>query len=633
MATTSTHHRRRTGNTNNKTLLLAYVASITMMMATYMQRVNINCSNHHFVTVAAATAAFIVPSPATRRRRSRETRTPVDIDLHHVRVPSAFTSNILSFPTSMNRRSASSSNVNKLMFQKMIQNNVDNKNQHPYRFRLYSTSSSSSDDVNAIISNDGPQPQKQAVLLTMDHIYQEWTLEEDTYLHEHSNKNEPIYKLAAKLGRGLGGVQARLKKLKDINSAGYLRLFGGTRGAEENENNNSNKRKGLTPASEVLRRIKWDYALDPSDFIVRYYDRMEDQILSCDFSAPNASVQGKEEAFVFAIPEHRIAAVQYKQQTVWEKELRLDLVFGSMHGNGVTIDVVVAQYEEWIHTKEKAAEWNRQRQREVSQRIQLFLGKQRFAALKELSDQLRTTTTSMSQEQTTEQQSIGTSSDTTQSYVHTCYALFQEAAADELELESHSNDLHCLEMFSELVALLPDEELRELILVEILKLQTKLTGNNDTTSNNDSSGNGNMKKKSGGKQQPHSPVPTPAPLPELLETDLDETFVRGSGAGGQKVNKTSNRVVLVHLPSGLRVECQETRTLSQNRKIARKLLTKKLDIYLNGGDSRFVLKAQKQVTKKQKAKNKSKARVKKKKQEQEEQELQQQQQQDQEDQQ
>ena len=41
----------------------------------------------------------------------------------------------------------------------------------------------------------------------------------------------------------------------------------------------------------------------------------------------------------------------------------------------------------------------------------------------------------------------------------------------------------------------------------------------------------------------------------IREEDLEETFVRGTGAGGQKINKTSSTVVLVHVPTGLEVRC------------------------------------------------------------------------------
>lgn len=55
----------------------------------------------------------------------------------------------------------------------------------------------------------------------------------------------------------------------------------------------------------------------------------------------------------------------------------------------------------------------------------------------------------------------------------------------------------------------------------------------------------------------------------ILEKDLEERFVLGSGAGGQKINKTSSCVYLKHLPSGVEVNCQETRFRERNREIAR----------------------------------------------------------------
>lgn len=61
-------------------------------------------------------------------------------------------------------------------------------------------------------------------------------------------------------------------------------------------------------------------------------------------------------------------------------------------------------------------------------------------------------------------------------------------------------------------------------------------------------------------------------LAGLAEEDLSETFVRGTGSGGQKINKTSSCVRLVHLPSGESVKCQETRSREANRWLARRLL-------------------------------------------------------------
>jgi protein subunit release factor B len=69
------------------------------------------------------------------------------------------------------------------------------------------------------------------------------------------------------------------------------------------------------------------------------------------------------------------------------------------------------------------------------------------------------------------------------------------------------------------------------------------------------------------------------------EEDLQEQFVRGSGKGGQKINKTSNCVLLKHLPSGLEVRVQKHRELLKNRRSALKLLLEKLEYKMLGKDS------------------------------------------------
>src|SRR6266511_2126132 len=63
----------------------------------------------------------------------------------------------------------------------------------------------------------------------------------------------------------------------------------------------------------------------------------------------------------------------------------------------------------------------------------------------------------------------------------------------------------------------------------------------------------------------------------VRETDLEETFVRSAGAGGQKVNKSSSCVMLLHRPTGLRVKCQTTRQQGLNRFLARRLLLDKIE--------------------------------------------------------
>jgi len=63
----------------------------------------------------------------------------------------------------------------------------------------------------------------------------------------------------------------------------------------------------------------------------------------------------------------------------------------------------------------------------------------------------------------------------------------------------------------------------------------------------------------------------------VRESDPEETFVRSGGAGGQKVNKSSSCVMLLHRPTGLRVKCQATRHQAMNRFLARRLLLDKIE--------------------------------------------------------
>lgn len=64
---------------------------------------------------------------------------------------------------------------------------------------------------------------------------------------------------------------------------------------------------------------------------------------------------------------------------------------------------------------------------------------------------------------------------------------------------------------------------------------------------------------------------------DIDEDDLVETFVRGGGPGGQKINKGNNCVQLLHKPTGIRVRCQRTRSLSRNRYYARKTLVDRVE--------------------------------------------------------
>ncbi len=63
----------------------------------------------------------------------------------------------------------------------------------------------------------------------------------------------------------------------------------------------------------------------------------------------------------------------------------------------------------------------------------------------------------------------------------------------------------------------------------------------------------------------------------LRSVEVEERFVRGTGPGGQKINKTSSTVWLRHEPTGLEVRCQRERSQAANRELAWSELCDKLE--------------------------------------------------------
>ena len=90
--------------------------------------------------------------------------------------------------------------------------------------------------------------------------------------------------------------------------------------------------------------------------------------------------------------------------------------------------------------------------------------------------------------------------------------------------------------------------------------------------------------------------------------DVEEQFVRGSGKGGQKVNKTSSAVMLTHLPTGVSVRGDAHRSQALNRREAFKLLLLKVEVEKRGAASKLMRAAFKR--KKQKDRRSRRAKEK-----------------------
>ena len=94
----------------------------------------------------------------------------------------------------------------------------------------------------------------------------------------------------------------------------------------------------------------------------------------------------------------------------------------------------------------------------------------------------------------------------------------------------------------------------------------------------------------------------------IREEDLEESFIRSGGKGGQHLNKASTCVYLKHIPTKIEVKCQKERSQALNRYHARVLLLAKIDAMVCGEKSA----AQQRIEKLRRQKRKRSKRAKEK---------------------
>lgn len=103
------------------------------------------------------------------------------------------------------------------------------------------------------------------------------------------------------------------------------------------------KKVPMKTATDVINRIQWDEKLHPEDFVIGYLDRFLG-VIENSFSSFDWEDVTSVDPSILSIPRHRIQYFKYHDEIVWDKNKRLDCVFGST-GSGQTILDFIEMFE------------------------------------------------------------------------------------------------------------------------------------------------------------------------------------------------------------------------------------------------------------------------------------------------
>eukprot|EP00111_Clytia_hemisphaerica_P013144 TCONS_00038582-protein len=126
----------------------------------------------------------------------------------------------------------------------------------------------------------------------------------------------------------------------------------------------------MKTATDVIHRILWDDALPTQDFIVGYLDRFVG-IIEKPFTAFSWEDIASVDMNVLAVPKHRIQYFKYLDVVVWDKNKRMDKVFGSTGNSETILDIIDSQWREQSSQKQesKAKDEKKKQQRRTQDRV------------------------------------------------------------------------------------------------------------------------------------------------------------------------------------------------------------------------------------------------------------------------